>query len=577
MKNRLDNCSERITRLRLKLMEFNYTIKHVSGKSKKHFAVDLLSRTNFNDENSDRKPGKEEKILITTRKELANKTDQSLKEFEEFCNIYKENSALKCTKINQGKINLETENCLNIIFATANLTSLPENIETFIKNTLRKHQLITGIFLRINNTFILTYKDNNSIKTDTKVIFKLISKILDQLTPVERIQVTFIDDPFIELEQIIKIFDFYFHNKNQEVVIFTNKITEILSQEERLKIIENFHNTLVGLHRGINTTFQNISKQYKWKDMKKEIREFIVQCHQCQTNKDHINRKKKIPLKLVTSANSAMEKLHIDAIGVFNRSDKNNCYCITAICELSRFLFVIPVPDLSTETIAEALVFNIFNIFGLCRYMVTDNGASFSSELLKRIAKHYKINQIFCTVYHPQSNGVIERSHHTIKTMIKSFLNDQLNNWDELLKFAVASYNFNYQSSIGTSPYSVMFGREPRHVTSNNIQVDYNYDDFLTKLKNNTKLAEEEAKKHIFASRCTQKERYDKNTQNFEPEVGQKVLLKTHYVKGRKFLENFTGPCTIIEVFDEYCKILNQNNKVQKIHKNNMKLYNEKA
>lgn len=310
--------------------------------------------------------------------------------------------------------------------------------------------------------------------------------------------------------------------------------------------------------------------------MKSEIQDYINHCEECQRNKVAINRKKNIPLKLVTSSSSVMEKIHIDTIGPFRPSDKNNIHCLTIIEELSRFLICVPIPNLDAETIIEALIFNVFNIFGYPRYIVSDNFSSFQSDLMKRVAKYYKIKHIFTTIYNPQANGLIERPHNTIKTMIKSFLNKDLTNWCTLVRMSVAAYNRNYHDTIKTAPSTLMFAREQRSLISDNNQIDYNYDDFLTRLKQNARIAEAEAKKHILEARITQKARYDKNTAEFNVKVGDKVVLKTHYVSSKKLLPNFSEPATVVEVSDQYVTILNKANKTQKIHKNNLKKFNEK-
>ena len=54
-------------------------------------------------------------------------------------------------------------------------------------------------------------------------------------------------------------------------------------------------------------------------------------------------------------------------------------------------------------------------IFGSPKGVLTDQGRDFLSNLLKRLAKRFRIKQFRTTAFHPQANGSLERSHHVLE------------------------------------------------------------------------------------------------------------------------------------------------------------------
>jgi len=68
---------------------------------------------------------------------------------------------------------------------------------------------------------------------------------------------------------------------------------------------------------------------------------------------------------------------------------------------------------------------------------LTDQGRNFISELMKKIAKLFKIRKFPTTTFHPQSNGSLERSHAL--RYLKQYANEQ--------KQWIGSAIFNYYNT----------------------------------------------------------------------------------------------------------------------------------
>ncbi|GFW28909.1 retrovirus-related Pol polyprotein from transposon 297 [Trichonephila clavipes] len=103
------------------------------------------------------------------------------------------------------------------------------------------------------------------------------------------------------------------------------------------------------------------------------MEQFVKTCDQCQ-RAGKPNDKKKAPLKLVPVIQEVFTKLNIDACGPLPITSKGNRYLITAICMSSKFPEAIPVSDISSFSVTDALL-NIFSRMGFPREIQCDQDA----------------------------------------------------------------------------------------------------------------------------------------------------------------------------------------------------------
>ena len=78
--------------------------------------------------------------------------------------------------------------------------------------------------------------------------------------------------------------------------------------------------------------------------------------------------------------------------------------------DLSKFSLAVPLRAATATDIASALVENFICKYGCRRLILTDQGAAFIGQVMKRLVKPSKIDQIKTAAFHPQSNGSLERS-----------------------------------------------------------------------------------------------------------------------------------------------------------------------
>ena len=119
-------------------------------------------------------------------------------------------------------------------------------------------------------------------------------------------------------------------------------------------------------------------------------------------------------------------------------------------------------PDQTTNTIAKFLYGGYISIFGALARLLSDRGASFTSNVIEELCKILGIKQLWTTSYHPQTNGLVERSHQTIMFMIWKLGEDKKADWPSHLAEIVHTYNTTWSTVTGYSPHYLMFGCRPR-------------------------------------------------------------------------------------------------------------------
>ena len=101
-----------------------------------------------------------------------------------------------------------------------------------------------------------------------------------------------------------------------------------------------------------------------------------------------------------------------------------------------------PTPDKKTTTVAVHLFLEIMLKFGFPGELHSDNRTEFKFKLTEHLIQQLGIMKAYISLQHPQANEKLESSHRFIKDCIWKFLIDGTLEWDELLPYATAAFNW---------------------------------------------------------------------------------------------------------------------------------------
>ncbi|KAL4089038.1 hypothetical protein QTP88_024116 [Uroleucon formosanum] len=258
---------------------------------------------------------------------------------------------------------------------------------------------ISAIKCNERNILYMITKDSHQQKSTYETIFYALKNLREycESNNINKVALPKVGSGYDKLnwEQIHTMLRYIFKNSEIKIMIYSG---ESYSDEEKHRIIEEFHLSPLGGHQGISRTIKRIKLHHTWKGLKKDVIEFI---------------KKSIPLVNHTA-----------------------------------------------NSIAKAFVENFVCHHGIPESIVTDQGQDFLSKIFTACRKVLQIDKIKTTAYHPQSNSALERSHRTLAEYLRHFVDEKKQNWDQYLPYSMFVYNSSVHSTTGFQPYELVYDRQ---------------------------------------------------------------------------------------------------------------------
>nr|XP_027227085.1 uncharacterized protein LOC113819048 [Penaeus vannamei] len=214
-------------------------------------------------------------------------------------------------------------------------------------------------------------------------------------------------------------------------------------------------------HLGVNKSYHKILAHFYWPKMKRDVGYYCQSCHICQVKGKPGDGIKPYPLQPIPVLTEPFSKIVIDCVGPLPKTKRGNKFLLTIIDVATRYPEAIPLRRITTKNVVKALII-FFTQVGLPTVIQSDQGSNFTSRLYEQVMKSLGIQQCRSTVYHPQSQGVVERFHYTLKTMIKAFCLETGSEWDEGIDLLLFSVRDSVQESLGYSPFQLIYGHEVR-------------------------------------------------------------------------------------------------------------------
>ena len=84
------------------------------------------------------------------------------------------------------------------------------------------------------------------------------------------------------------------------------------------------------------------------------------------------------------------------------------------------------------------------------------------SRVLVMLYKWLNVKRIRTSVYHPQTDGLVERFNQTLKKMLKKLVDVDGREWHQLIPYVLFAIREVPQASTGFSPFELLYGRSVR-------------------------------------------------------------------------------------------------------------------
>ena len=322
----------------------------------------------------------------------------------------------------------------------------------------------------------------------------------------------------------------------------------------RRAVVKEYHDSLLAGHLAFLRTYLRVRDKFYWPDMLADIKKYCMSCEVCALQRKVVTRAFLHPLEIATAP---FEVIGMDFLGPIKPESLNgNKYVLVLTDAFSKWTEVVALPNQTAETTCRALMDKIILYHGPPKIIITDRGSNFTSRLFNNLCRELKTKHKTTTAYHPQSNGMTERFNKTMVEMIRKYIADGFERWEEVLGPMASAYRNSVHASTMETPYFLITARDPNMVVDRFLipepelitPQDYK-SQTLKRLREGFTLA----RRNLLDARIRQKLQYDKRAKLFKFQLGDRVLLDVRVSQtgtSKKLNPRYQGPYRISKVYD---------------------------
>ena len=180
--------------------------------------------------------------------------------------------------------------------------------------------------------------------------------------------------------------------------------------------------------------------------------------------------------------------------------------------------------------LAEVIIDVVVRHHGLPDSIITDRGSLFTSKFWSSLCYFLGIKRRLSTAFYPQTDGQTERQNSTMEAYLRVFVNWEQNNWVRLLPMAKFAYNNAKNANTGYTPFKLNYSFYPRVFFKDDID-PCSKSRFANKLAKELKKLMDICQQNLLHAQELQKRAHDKSVKHQSYAPGEKIWLKSKYIK----------------------------------------------
>lgn len=418
--------NSRLTRWRLKLSEFDFTVLYKQGKSNTN--ADALSRIEVHVE--------ELSSVAVNLSDGAPSLDDS--------------GTLSAPEAEDGSrtatVHTDDESpILEIPITEHPLNKFTRQIVFNVVGDIKTKPVTTNPFENHKRTTVQLSESNLEID--------VINAIKEFVQP--KIKTGLLINPPLAMYKIIPIIQKTFKNSSMILNLAKTEVENVREYLRQQQIIDKYHDGKTN-HRGINECFLALSRKFYWPKMREHISKFINDCEVCGQAKYDRNPIRQ-QFQVVPPPSKPFELVHLDLLSV------ESCKFLTIVDSFSKYAQAYFLGDSTAVSVVQALL-KFSTHHGNPLTVVTDNGPEFNNQVISEFFNLHKIQHHKVAPHTPNENGIVERFHLTLLEHLRIFRISQKNeSVRNLIPYALLAYNSSIHSFTKCRPIEIVTGHfDPR-------------------------------------------------------------------------------------------------------------------
>ena len=238
------------------------------------------------------------------------------------------------------------------------------------------------------------------------------------------------------------------------IVVPRDKIREVIAQ---------CHNSIVSGHWGPRKTYDLVARKYSFPHAKTFVTEFCRACPTCQHVKADRRGEQGLfrPLQLPTRKWQSICMDWVVGLPEVTRNGRVYNAILTVTDRATRMCHLIPtVKSENAQETAQLLLQNVVRLHGLPRSIISDRDSRLTGEWWQELCRLLDTRHYPSTAYHPQTNGLAERTNQTMKQLLRT-ATFQGSSWFDVLPHAEMAMNNAPILNTDFSAYYLNYGYHP--------------------------------------------------------------------------------------------------------------------
>jgi hypothetical protein len=233
-------------------------------------------------------------------------------------------------------------------------------------------------------------------------------------------------------------------------------ITEI----EGIEILHEVHSGTCGSHSGTRALAAKVIRQgFYWPAIICTANRVTRSCEACQKFSPRSGSPSQFT-KLIAHT-WPLQRWGLDIVGPLPTAQRNLKFAFVAVEYFTKSIEARAVSTIMSKTAQKFFWQNIVCRFRVSSELTVDKGKQFENQDFRDFRFSISTKPIFASVYHPQSNGVVEHANGKIFTAIKKrLLDDKKGKWVDQLPEVVWALNTTECRATGFTPFRLLYGSE---------------------------------------------------------------------------------------------------------------------
>ncbi|KAL4032890.1 hypothetical protein IC575_005973 [Cucumis melo] len=217
-------------------------------------------------------------------------------------------------------------------------------------------------------------------------------------------------------------------------LLFERRLCVPSDSAVKTELLSEAHSSPFSMDPGSTKMYQDLKRVYWWRNIKREVVEFVCKCLVCQQVKAPRQKPAGL-LQPLSVPEWKWENVSMDFITGLPRTLKGFTVIWVVVDRLTKSAHFVPVS------------------------IVSDRDARFTSKFWKGLQTAMGTRLDFSTAFHPQTNGQTERLNQVLEDMLRACAFEFPGSWDSNLHLMEFAYNNSFQATIGMTPFEALYGK----------------------------------------------------------------------------------------------------------------------